>query len=139
MTKTTPYLLVKHGKSAIKLYEEVFGAKLLETQAFTPEMGKPMGFPTDFDYESSTMHAILDFGGTEIFLTDGSFGNPAEGRVEIVLYLDTKQQADDIWKHVKSKKFKILMPFAKRFGDIWHGRFIDSEGVGWQLHFQEAA
>ncbi|MHA1888941.1 MAG: VOC family protein [Promethearchaeota archaeon] len=76
MTKTTPYLLVKNGKSTIELYKDLFGAKLV----------KHMNFPENFDYENSTMRAILDFNGTEIFLIDRSFGNPPEGRVEIVLY-----------------------------------------------------
>jgi uncharacterized glyoxalase superfamily protein PhnB len=71
VVKSIPYLLVQDGKRAIKLYEELFGANLVSSQAFTPEMGKFMGFPDDFDYENSTMHAILDIGGgsNEIILS----------------------------------------------------------------------
>ena len=137
MVKSIPYLLVQNGKRAIKLYKEVFGAKLVSSQAFSPEMGKYMGFPDDFDYENSTMHAILDIGGAQVYLTDGAFGHLAEGRVEVVLELDSNRQGDEIWAKVKSKKFKIVMDYQKKAGGRWYGRFADSEGVGWQLNFQE--
>ena len=137
MVKSIPYLLVPNGKRAIKLYEDVFGAKLLSSQAFSPEMGKFMGFPDDFDYENSTMHAILDIRGAQVFLTDGAFGHPAEGRVEVVLDLDSIKQGEEIWAKVKSKKFKIVMDYQKKAQGRWYGRFADSEGVGWQLNFQE--
>jgi len=137
MVKSIPYLLVQNGKRAIKLYKEVFGAELVSSQAFSPEMGKPMGFPDDFDYENSTMHAILDIGGAQVFLTDGAFGHPVEGRVEVVLELDSSRQGDEIWAKVKSKKFKIVTDYKKTGWGGWYGRFADSEGVGWMLNFQE--
>ena len=67
MVKTIPYLMVKSGKKAIDLYRDLFGAKIISKQSFKPEYGKQMGFPDDFDYDNSTMHAVLDIGGLKFF------------------------------------------------------------------------
>ena len=66
MTRSIPYILVKNGNKAIDLYKSLFGAKLVSKQSFSPEIGKEMGFPKDFDYKNSTMHAILDIKGAII-------------------------------------------------------------------------
>lgn len=49
MIKIRPYLIVKNGLEAIALYEKMFGAKLLEREEFTEEIGKEFGLPEDFD------------------------------------------------------------------------------------------
>jgi uncharacterized glyoxalase superfamily protein PhnB len=61
MAKINPYLMVENGKEAIELYKDLFGAKFVEHTPFSKKMGgEHFGFPDDFDYENSTMHAILD-------------------------------------------------------------------------------
>lgn len=77
MTKAIPYLLVKNGKKAIELYENLFRAKLIEHQPFNKEIGKEFGLPEDFDYENSTMHAKLDIDGALIYLADNMMGLPS--------------------------------------------------------------
>ena len=79
------------------------------------------------------------YGAAVIGLTLDETGIPetAEGRVEIVLDLDSKKQLDEIWSKVKKKKFRINMDLEKTFWRAWFGRFTDSEGVDWQLNFQE--
>ena len=137
MVKVNPFILVKNGKDAIELYKELLGAKLVDQMPFSEEMGKQSGFPEDFNYENSTMHAVLDIGGAVIMLADNMIGLPGSGNVEIVLHLDNKQQLDDIYEKAKEKKFKINMELQKAFWGAWFTRFEDSEGVGWQLSFQE--
>ena len=66
MAKINPYLMVENGKEAIELYKELFGAKLVEHTPFEKEAGAHFGFPDDYDYENSTMHAILDINGAVI-------------------------------------------------------------------------
>ena len=36
---------------------DLFNAKLVEHQPFSKDVGAQFGFPNDFDYENSTMHA----------------------------------------------------------------------------------
>jgi PhnB protein len=137
MTKAIPYLLVKNGKKAIELYENLFRAKLIEHQPFNKEIGKEFGLPEDFDYENSTMHAKLDIDGALIYLADNMMGLPSPGNIEITLDLENKEQIDSIYKKVKEKDFKIKMELEKTFWGAWFARFEDSEGIGWQLNYTE--
>ncbi|MFW9950028.1 MAG: VOC family protein [Candidatus Thorarchaeota archaeon] len=137
MVKSNPFLLVKNGKVAVELYKELFGAKLISHMPFTKEMSKEFGFPKDFDYENSTMHAVLDIEGAEIMLADNTGGVLGGGNVEIVLHLDNKKQLEKIYNKAKEKKFKIKMELQQTFWGAWYARFEDLEGVGWQLNFQE--
>jgi len=137
MVKTNPFLLVKNGKEAIELYKELLGAKLVNHMPFSKEIGAEFGLPDDFDYDSSTMHAVIDVGGAEIMLADNTMGIPGSGNVEIVLHLDSKEQLETIYKKAKDKEFKIKMELQKTFWGAWFARFEDSEGVGWQLNYQE--
>jgi len=137
LVKANPYLSVKNGKAAIELYKELLGAKLVDHMPFTEEAGKDFGFPKDFDYDNSTMHAVLDVGGAELMLSDNIMGLPPGGNVEVVLHLDNKKQIETIYKKAKAKNFKIKMELQQTFWGSWYARFEDSEGVGWQLNFQE--
>ena len=137
MTKAIPYLLVKNGKKAIDLYENLFGAKLIEHQPFNKEIGKEFGLPEDFNYDNSTMHAKLDIDGALIYLADNMMGLPSPGNVEITLDLEQKDQIDSIYNQVKEKSFKITMELEKTFWGAWFARFVDSEGIGWQLNYTE--
>lgn len=137
MTKAIPYLLVKNGKKAIELYENLFGAKLIEHQPFNKEIGKEFGLPENFNYEKSTMHAKLDIGGALIYLADNMMGLSSPGNVEITLDLENKDQIDSIYETVKKNGFKITMELEKTFWGAWFARFVDSEGIGWQLNYTE--
>ena len=70
MVKVYPYLFVENCKKAIKLYEKVFGAKLITHMPINEETGKQMGFPDDFKYDLSTMHAVIDINGAQIMMAD---------------------------------------------------------------------
>ena len=101
MVKINPYLMVKNGKESIKLYKELFGAKLLLHLPFQKEMG--MGFPDDFDYENSTMHSILEIGDAKIMLSDNAMNKNPSGNVQIFIDLDSKKDIDEIYEKVKKK------------------------------------
>jgi len=137
LVKANPYLLVKNGRATIELYEDLFGAKLIDHMPLSKEMGKGFGLPEDFNYDNSTMHAVLDIGGAEIMLADNFMGLPGGGNVEIVLHLDSKKQLEAIYNKAKIKKFKIKMELQQTFWGGWYTRFEDLEGIGWQLNFQE--
>ncbi|MFX0019610.1 MAG: VOC family protein [Promethearchaeota archaeon] len=136
MVKAIPYLLVKNGKEAIKVYEDLFGAKLTSHESFSPEIGKEFGFPDDFDYDNSTMHAKLEIDGAEIYLADNFMRYPGSGNVEVTLDLDSEEQMNTIYNKVKEKGYKIKMELQKTFWGAWFARFEDSDGVGWQLNYQ---
>jgi len=106
MVKAIPYVLVKNGKKAIKLYEDIFGAKLVSHQPFSKEMGSQMGLPDGFDYENSTMHSELKIGRADIYLSDNPHEDPSKQstNVEILLNLNSKKQLDTIYSKVEEKK-----------------------------------
>ena len=139
MAKAIPYLLVKNGKKAIKLYEDLFDAKLVYHQPFSEEIGKEFGFPDGFNYDDSTMHAELEIYGTTIYLADNSMGPPFEssGNVEITLNLESKQDFNTIYKKAKRLKSTIKMEAQQTFWGAWFARFEDTEKIAWQLNFSE--
>jgi PhnB protein len=145
MANTVPYLIIKGGaKKAIKLYKSIFGAEIISHMPYDKKMGKEMGFPEDFDYENSTMHAHIEIDGAPIYLADdlAGFGDEkvprrGTGRVEIMLDVDSKNKFDKIWeKASKRRGFKVIMPAEKTFWGAWYCRFIDSKKIGWQINFQ---
>jgi PhnB protein len=138
MVKINPYLMVSNGKSAIELYKDLFGAKQVDHMPFQKEAGAYFGFPEDFDYENSTMHAELDIGGATIMLSDNPMNKNRSGNVQILVNLDSKKDLDKIYEKVKEKGFEILMDLQKPSWGSWFLVFEDSYGIGWQLNFPEA-
>ena len=137
MVKINPYLMVKNGKEAIELYKDLFGAKLVDHTPFAKEAAEYFGFPDDFDYENSTMHAVLDIGGAVVMLSDNPLGKSGSGNVQILITYDAKEELDKIYEKVQKKKFTIIMPLEKTSWGSWFLFFEDSNGVGWQIAFFE--
>jgi len=137
MVTINPYLMVKNGKEAIKLYKDLFGAKLVDRMPFAKEAGVYFGFPDDFDYENSTMHAVLDIKGAVIMLSDNAMGKSGSGNVQVLVTLDSKEELDKINEKVQEKKFTIIMPLEKTSWGSWFFMFEDSYGIGWQINFSE--
>lgn len=139
MTKAIPYLLVKNGRKAIKLYEDIFDAKLIHHEPFNKEMGQNFGFSDDFDYDNSTMHARIEIHGAMIYLADNILADDfkSSGNVEVTLDLDTKEQLEKIYEKAKKHGSKITMELEKTFWGAYFTRFEDSEKIGWQLNFSE--
>ena len=129
--------MVENGKEAIELYKDLFGANLLNHTPFTEEMGAYFGFPDDFDYENSTMHAELDIGGAIIMLSDNALGKSGSGNVQVLVKFDSKEDIEKINEKVQKKKFTIIMPFEKTTWGSWFLVFEDSYGIGWQLSYPE--
>ncbi|KKK46392.1 hypothetical protein LCGC14_1197860 [marine sediment metagenome] len=139
MARAIPYLLVKNGRKTIELYENMFDAKLISHQPFTKEMGQKFGFPDDFDYENSTIHAVLEIHGATIYLADNAMGPGfnGSGNVEITLDLDSKELTEKIYEKAKKNGSEIKMELQQAFWGAWFARFEDSEGIGWQLNYSE--
>ncbi|MHA2224587.1 MAG: VOC family protein [Candidatus Hodarchaeales archaeon] len=131
-------MLVRNGKEAIKLYEDIFGAKLVEHQPFSKEVGAQFGLPDDFDYENSTMHAEIEIGGAIIYLSDNMGAKlESSSNVEIVLDLDNKEQIESIYNKAKKIGSKINMELQKMFWGAYYAKIVDPLGIGWQLTFAE--
>lgn len=129
--------MVENGKKAIELYKELFGAKLVDHTPFTEETGLYFGFSEDFNYENSTMHAILDINGAIIMLSDNALRKPGSGNVQVLLTLDSKEEFDKVNNKVQEKKFTIIMPCEKTSWGSWFLVFEDPFGIGWQINFPE--
>lgn len=132
--KITPHISVLNAKKTIEVYQELFGAKLVDHMPFNKEIGKGMGLPEEFDYENSTMHAVLKMDGTEIYIAD-SMGPKQSGPVEIVLHFEDKAELKRVWKKVKKMNLHIVMELEEQFWGAIYGRFIDNDGVGWQINY----
>lgn len=109
---------------------------------FDEKIGKEWGFPKDFDYEKSTMHAHIEIDGAPIYLSDDlSYGDEkirrGIGRVDVMLGIDSKERFDEIWNKVKNRRgIRVIMPAEKTFWGSWFCRFIDSKKIGWQINYE---
>ena len=91
----------------------------------------------EFDYENSTMHAVLHIDGATVMLSDNPMGKNTSGNVQVLITLDSKEKLDKIYEKVLKHKFTIIMPLEKRNWGSWYTMFEDSDGVGWQLNYTE--
>jgi PhnB protein len=137
MVKINPYLMVKNGKEAIELYKDLFGAKVVDHQPFAESAAEFFGFPENYDYENSTMHAVLDIEGAVVMLSDNPMGKQGSGNVQVLITFDNKEDLVKINEKVQKKKFTIIMPLEKTSWGSWYMMFEDSYGIGWQLNFSE--
>ena len=131
--KVIPYISVPNAMKAIAAYEKLFDARLVDRMPFDEAVGASMGLPDDFDYENSTMHAVLDFSGAEVYISD-SMGEPAPGPVEILLDFDSREEIEGVWAKVKKMGLRVVMELEPQFWGALYGRFVDDDGVGWQLN-----
>ena len=131
--KITPHISVKNAKKTIEIYKQLFGAKLIDHMPFDKNIGASMALPKDFDYENSTMHAVLDFKGIEVYIAD-SIGEKNSGPVEIVLDSNSRKEIEAIWSQVKKMNLQVIMELEVQFWGALYGRFIDNDGFGWQLN-----
>jgi uncharacterized glyoxalase superfamily protein PhnB len=131
--KITPYISVPNAKETIKVYKQLFGAKLIDHMPFDRNIGASMGLPENFDYENSTMHAVLDFDGAEVYIAD-SMGEKHSGPVEIVLDFESREDIEAVWSQVRKMNLQVIMELEPQFWGALYARFIDNDGVGWQLN-----
>jgi PhnB protein len=134
MVNVVPYIQVANAKNTIEKYKELFGATLVDHMPFDSNIGAQFGFPEDFDYASSTMHAVLDIDGAMIYMSDSLSKGVSGGAVEIVLDFDSEEQIQEIWRKVKSKGLTVIMDLEEQFWGALYGRFVDDDGIGWQLN-----
>ena len=86
------------------------------------------------------MHAELQIGGAEIYISDNPMGreNGSSNNVEIVLDLENREQIDKIYKKAKELECIISMVLQKTFWGSYYAKFEDPIGIGWQLNFSES-
>ena len=131
--KITPHISVKNAKETIEVYKKLFGAKLIDHMPFDKNIGAEMGLPENFDYENSTMHAVLGFEGVEVYIAD-SMGEKSSGPVEIVLDFESREDIESVWSNVKEMNLRVIMELEPQFWGALYGRFMDNDNVGWQLN-----
>ena len=131
--KITPYISVSNAKKTIEIYKNLFGATLSSHMPFNKHIGEEWGFPDDFDYDNSTMHAVLDFQGSEVYISD-SMNSTSSGPVEIVLDYESREALENVWAKVKQMKLRVVMELETQFWGALYGRFVDNDGIGWQLN-----
>ena len=137
MVKAIPYLSVSSGKQAIELYSKVFNAKELSRMPYTDDVGKSMGFPDDYDYDNSTMHASIGLGDAIVYLADSGSSKSDMGNVDVLLEIDNKHEIQSYFENAKKEGFTIAWELEKTFWGAWYAKVVDPFGIGWQLNFQE--
>jgi uncharacterized glyoxalase superfamily protein PhnB len=135
MVNIIPYLFVPQARQVITTYQEVFGAKIRNIERFTPELGAQFGFPPDYDYTNSVMHAEITIHGAKLYLADSTAADRGHGQVEIMLELDTKADLDMIYEKVLAKHYRIKSPLQQMFWGAYYTRFVDEFHISWQLSF----
>jgi len=136
VVKAIPAIIVKNAKQTLKVYEDLFGAKMRNWTPVSKDMANHMGFPEDFDLDNSTLHAEFQIGDALFYINDSmGYQLAPEGNVEIMLEVDSKEQIDAIWEKVKQNNYKIKTELAKTFWNAYFGMFFDGDGIGWQLNF----
>lgn len=138
MIEVVPYIIPQNSLKAIKLYEELFNAKLISHQPFSKDVGEKFGFPANYDYKNSTMHAEINIDGSKIYLSDDrvKISNDSLSKVEIVLNCKTKEQIDTFYENANKFKCKIVMKLQETFWGGYYARFADPFGISWQLNYQ---
>lgn len=127
-----PYMNLPNAKKGIELYQKIFDAKVLNHQPYTKER-PPQGVSEDFDYENSTMYAMIEIFGQTIHMSDGSKNLSPMGMVDIYLELDTLEQINNIFEKAQETGCKINLPLGKQFWGAYYTNFKDPVGVTWQL------
>jgi len=135
MVDIIPYLYVENGKKAIEIYEDLFGAQIRRHEKFTTEIGRQLGFPDNFDYEASTMHASLDIHGSMLYLADRTSPIQDGNNIEIAFEADSLDEIQAIFNKAKEKGYEFKLELQLMFWGGWFMRFVDELGIGWQFNF----
>lgn len=139
MTKVLPYIVFDNALEAIEHYNTYFGDILLERIPIEQEMAEKMGITTALD--QTTMHAILNFGGSLIGCSDNMMQEKiAPQRILLDFNMDDEQDVariKDIYAKVeKNSECQIFMPLRDQFWGGMMGQFKDKYGNIWMLHAQ---
>lgn len=132
MVKMIPYLNVPNAKEAIDVYQQIFGAKILNHLPFNKNNAPPGGFPADFDFENSTMYAQIEILGLPIHMSDAQSEVSPKGMVDIYLELDNEDQINQFYDKAKSS-CNVVVPLGKQDWGAYYTNFKDPIGITWQL------
>jgi uncharacterized glyoxalase superfamily protein PhnB len=77
---------------------------------------------------------VLDFQGTDVYIADSLRPMPP-GAVEIVLHFESRDAIQDVWEKVKHMTLQVVMELEEQFWGALYGRFLDNDGIGWQLNY----
>jgi PhnB protein len=113
----TPVLTIKGAGEAIELYQQAFGAEVID-KAMDPS-GK------------FVWHAMLRIGDSMLMLNDEIPGmtNPATP-TSLYLYRDN---IDELFARVQKLGFKVTMPMSDMFWGDRFGKVVDRFGNDWGL------
>lgn len=138
MLKINPYLNFD-GKcmEAFEFYKSIFGGEFSYIGRYS-EMPQQDGQPIPDEVKDLIMHISLPI-SQDICLM-GSDVHEAFGQsvrqgdmVELLIGVDSKDEADRIWKKL-SEGATILMPLEAAFWGDYFGNLIDKFGIRWSVN-----
>lgn len=140
MAKAIPYLNFKNTLEALEHYKEIFGDVLLDRAPMDKGYGEKLGM-TEEEIENSTMHCVMNFGGSLIMASD-DFSKKNNRPQDILLDFNSedKKHMAKI-KEIASNFEKVdgcitEMKLADQFWGGMMGIYFDKYGNKWLLHAQ---
>jgi PhnB protein len=131
-TELTPYLFFDGtAEKAIKLYEEVLGAKA-EVMRFKD--APPGAFPYAPEDANRVMHATLTIGPLKLMLSDTSAAMPERAGTNVQLHLgfDDMQELERTFEAL-ARGGKVNMPLGDVFWGARFGALTDPYGIAWMM------
>ncbi len=141
MVRITPYLGVPRAIDAIEEYKKVLNANLAGREKVSEEVAKQWGLPENFDFDNSTMHAVLKIGDAVLYLAD-NLNKPDEkepnNNVDILIHFDDEKSIKETYSNAEKAGWQIAMPLKKEFFADLFGMVKDPYGISWQLYLGDS-
>jgi PhnB protein len=132
ITGINPYFMFDgDAEKAIKLYEEVLGAK---TEGLS-RWGDVQGMPMPEEAKNRIMHARLTVGSSVFMISDGQPGDAAPKDSMVQVALDFDDVADMKARFAAlAKGGKVRMEPQEMFWGATFGQLTDAFGIKWMFN-----
>ncbi|MDN7242612.1 VOC family protein [Planococcus sp. N028] len=129
-----PYLVTNgNGKEAVKFYEEVLDAKVINVQTFG-DMQSNSDEPVAEDVKDRIMNAHLKIGTSELMLSDTFPGQAYQlgSQVTLALTVSTVDKTKEVFEKLQEGG-EVGMPLQETFWSPSYGQVTDKFGIKWQV------
>lgn len=129
-----PYLVTNgNGKEAVKFYEDVLDAKVINIQTFE-DMQSNSKEPVADDVKDRIMNAHLKIGTSDLMLSDTFPGQPYQigSQVTIALTVSTVDKSKEVFEKLQEGG-EVGLPLQDTFWSPSYGQVTDRFGIKWQV------
>lgn len=142
MIKLNPYLnFLGKTEEAFNFYKSVFGGEFVMLQRFKDVKDLPEKDKMSEADLNKIMHVSLPIGEQILMATDAleSMGHTLTigNNISLALGVDSKEEADRLWKELQKNGGKSDMPMQDMFWGDYFGMVDDSYGIKWMISFSK--